>query len=67
MIQFAVVLKNAEWTVYRDGQPLVSGLTRSEAIAHAERLAFEAEEAAEDVSIVVQDYLGEMKTRYSGG
>lgn len=65
MLRFAVLQKGAEWTVLRDGQPLAEGLSRSQAIELADRLAFESEES-EDVEILVQDYTGEVKARYSG-
>ncbi|MGA0601997.1 hypothetical protein ACO2Q3_14925 [Caulobacter sp. KR2-114] len=67
MVQFAVTLKDAEWTVFRDGAPIHSGTSRSAAIEMAETLAFKAEAAGEDVELVVQDYIGELKGRRSGG
>ena len=65
VVQFAVVMKGSEWAVLRDGQVIESGLSRSEAIKQAEQLAFDAEESGE-VEILVQEYAGELKTRYSG-
>ena len=65
MLRFAVVQKGSDWTVLRDGQPLAGGLSRSQAIALADQLAFESEET-EDVEILVQDYTGEVQARYSG-
>ena len=65
MVQFAVVMKEAEWAVLKDGQVIRRGLSRSEAIKQAEQLAFEAEESGE-VEMLVQEYAGELKTRYSG-
>jgi hypothetical protein len=67
MVQYAVALKNAEWTVFKDGEALTRGMSRSEAIEMAEGLAFKAEDAGEDVEFLVQDYTGELKARYSGG
>lgn len=63
--QFAVVMKEAEWAVLKDGQVISRGLSRSDAIKQAEQLAFDAEQFAE-VQILVQDYAGELKARYSG-
>jgi hypothetical protein len=67
MVRYAVTLKDAEWTVFKDGEPLTRGMSRSEAIAHAENLAFQAEDDGEDVELLVQDYTGELRARYSGG
>jgi hypothetical protein len=67
MVQIAVALKDAEWTVFRDGAPVSHGMSRSEAVTLAEEMAFGAEEAGEDVELLVQEYLGELKARYSGG
>ena len=65
MLRFAVVQKGSEWLVLRNGEPLANGLSRSQAIELADRLAFESEES-EDVEILVQDYTGEVHARYSG-
>jgi hypothetical protein len=65
VVQFAVVMKEAEWAVLKDGEVITRGLSRSEAIKQAEQLAFEAEESA-PVQILVQEYAGELKARYSG-
>jgi hypothetical protein len=67
MKQFAVTLKNGEWTVFRDATPVTQGMSRSEAIKLAEEMAYEAEEAGEAVELLVQDYTGQLKARYSGG
>jgi hypothetical protein len=67
MVQFAVTLKDAEWTVFKDAKPVANGMSRSEAVTLAEELAYEAEKAGEDVQMLVQDYIGELKARYSGG
>lgn len=65
MVQFAVVIKESEWAVLKDGQVISRGMSRSDAIKEAEQLAFDAEESG-DVEILVQEYSGELKTRYSG-
>ena len=67
MIQFAVTTKDAEWTVFRDAKALAHGMSRSEAVKLAEELAYEAEEAGDDVQLLIQDYTGQLKARYSGG
>jgi hypothetical protein len=65
VVQFAVVIKESEWAVLKDGQVISRGMSRSDAIKEAEQLAFDAEESG-DVEILVQEYSGELKTRYSG-
>jgi hypothetical protein len=65
MLRLAVLKKGSDWTVLKDGLPLAQGLSRSQAIAMADQLAFESEET-EDVEILVQDYIGEVQARYSG-
>ena len=67
MIQFAVTTKDGEWTVFRDAKPLAHGMSRSDAVKLAEELAFEAEKTGEDVELLVQEYTGQLKARYSGG
>lgn len=67
MAQFAVVLKDQEWTVYQDAQPVRSYLTRSAAIEAAEALAFGAEAGGEAVDLIVQDYYGSVSEKHSGG
>jgi hypothetical protein len=67
MVQFAVALKDAEWTVFKNGEPVSHGMSRSEAVELAEEMAFKAEDAGEDVELLVQDYVGELRARYSGG
>jgi hypothetical protein len=66
MMRVAVTLKDGEWTVFRDARPLARGMSRSRAVQLAEDLAYEAEEAGEDVELLVQDYAGELRARYSG-
>jgi hypothetical protein len=66
VVQFAVILKDREWTIYKDAVPLRPYLTRSAAIEAAEAMAFEAEEAGEAVDLVIQDYHGGVAERHSG-
>lgn len=66
MVQLAVIQQGPTWAVLRDGAPVEQGLRRSDAIALAERMSFEAEEA-EAVELLVQDYTGELRTTWSGG
>ena len=65
-MQLAVIKKNGEWSVFQDGSVLESGASRSACIEAAEHIAFDAEARGEAVELVIQDYLGELKTRYSG-
>lgn len=67
MIQYAVTLKDGEWTVFCDGEPIASDLSRSAAIRLAEQLAFEAETRNESVELLIQSYTGEMDRKLSGG
>jgi hypothetical protein len=67
MVQYAVTLKNGDWTVFCDGQPLERGLSRSAAIQMAKDLAFEAEERGDSVELLIQGYYGDMSRRLSGG
>jgi len=67
MVQFAVTLKDGDWTVFRDGQPIERGLSRSAAIQMAKDLAFDAEERGETVELLIQGYYGEMSRRLTGG
>ena len=63
MVQFAIALKANEWTVFRDGQVLIRGLSRSRAVERAEELAADARDAGNEVELLVQDYLGELRRR----
>jgi hypothetical protein len=65
-MQLAVIQQGAAWAVFQNGSPIEQGLRRSDALALAERLSFEAEKSGA-VELVVQDYAGEMRTTYSGG
>jgi hypothetical protein len=65
VIQLAVIQQDAAWAVLKNGSPVEKGLRRSDAIALAERLSFEAEKSGA-VELLVQDYLGEVRATYSG-
>jgi hypothetical protein len=67
MVQYAVTLKDGHWTVFRDGEPLEHGMSRSAAIQMAKDLAFEAEERGDFVEVLIQGYYGDMSRRLSGG
>ena len=66
-VQFAVTLKDGEWTVFKDAAVLKQGLSRSAAKAMAEELAFAAESEGHSVELVIQDYTGELTERRSRG
>lgn len=63
LVQFAVTLKDGEWTVFKDGGVLTSGLSRSRAIEMAEKLAHAAVDEGDEVELLVQDYIGQLVTR----
>lgn len=67
MVQYAATLKDGTWTVFCDGQPLASALSRSAAVQLAKELAFEAEERGETVELLIQGYYGELSRRVTGG
>lgn len=67
MVQFAVALKDGDWMVFRDGDPVENDLTRSAAIQLAKIMAFEAEERGEPVELLIQGYYGDLSRRLSGG
>jgi hypothetical protein len=67
MVQYAVTLKDGDWTVFRDGEPVTRGLSRSAAIEMAKGLSFEAEEAGQTVELLIQGYYGDMSRRLTGG
>ena len=67
MVQFAVTMKDGDWTVFEDGQATASGLSRSAAVQMAQDLAFKAEENGETVELLIQGYYGEMSRRLTGG
>ena len=67
MVQYAVTLKDGDWTVFKDGQPIEHGLSRSGAIQMAKDLAFEAEERGETVELLIQGYYGDLSRKLTGG
>ena len=67
MVQYAVTLKLGDWTVFQDGEPIASGMSRSAAVEMAEGLAFDAEERGEAVELLIQDYTGSLSHKVSGG
>jgi hypothetical protein len=67
MVQYAVTLKDGDWTVFRDGKPIDRGLTRSAAIQIAKDLAFSAEARGDTVELLIQGYYGHLSRRLSGG
>ena len=67
MVQYAVTLKDGDWTIFQDGQPIEHDLTRSAAIQLAKILAFEAEERGEAVELLIQGYYGELSRKLTGG
>ena len=67
MVQYAVTLKDGDWTVFKDGQPIERGLSRSGAIQMAKDLSFEAEERGETVELLIQGYYGDLSRKLTGG
>ena len=67
MIQYAVTLKQGDWTVFKNGDPIASGMSRSAAVEMAQGLAFEEEERGEVVELLIQDYTGELAHQVSSG
>ena len=67
MVQYAVTLKDGDWTVFCDGEATASDLTRSAAIEMAQELAFAAEARGEPVELLIQGYYGEMSRKLTGG
>ena len=65
MVQFAVTQKDGEWTVFRDGEVVFSGMSRSRAIEQAETMAHDAVDAGEATELLIQDYTGELTTRHT--
>lgn len=66
MLQYAVALKDGDWTVFSNGTPVAGGLSRSAAVQMAKDLAFEAEERGETVELLIQGYYGEVSRRITG-
>jgi hypothetical protein len=67
MVQYAVTLKDGDWTVFSDGEAIEHGLSRSAAIRLAHDMAFGAEERGETVELLIQGYYGDMSRKFSGG
>ena len=67
MVQYAVTLKDGDWTVFSDGKPIEHGLTRSAAIQMAKVMAFEAEERGDTVELLIQGYYGDLSRKVTGG
>lgn len=66
MVQYAVTLKDGDWTVFCDGVAMEHGMTRSAAIQLAKDRAFDAEERGEAVELLIQGYYGDMSRRLTG-
>jgi hypothetical protein len=66
MVQFAVTMKDGDWTVFSDGQPMAGELSRSAAVQLAKDLAFEAETRGEAVELLIQGYYGDLSRRVTG-
>ncbi|MBU1377797.1 MAG: hypothetical protein KKE02_03910 [Alphaproteobacteria bacterium] len=66
MVQYAVTLKDGDWTVFSDGTPVAGELSRSAAVQMAKDLAFEAEARGEAVELLIQSYYGELSRRITG-
>ena len=67
MVQYAVTLKDGDWTVFTDGKPIESGVTRSAAVQMAKDMAFEAEERGDEVELLIQGYYGDLSRKLTGG
>lgn len=67
MVQYAVTLKDREWTVFCDGEVRATSPTRSAAIRTARELAFAAEERGDEVELLIQGYYGDVSRRMTGG
>ena len=67
MVQYAVTLKDGDWTVFCDGQAMANDLSRSAAIQMAKDLAFEAEERGDTVELLIQGYYGDLSRKVTGG
>ena len=67
MVQYAVTLKEGDWTVFQDGSPIERNLSRSAAIQLAKDMAFEAEARGDTVELLIQGYYGDLSRKLSGG
>ena len=66
MVQYAVTLKDGDWTVFSDGEPIEHGLSRSAAIQMAKDMAFKAEARGDTVELLIQGYYGDLSRRLTG-
>lgn len=66
MVQYAVTLKEGDWTVFCEGKPVAGGLSRSAAVQMAKELAFVAEEQGETVELLIQGYYGDLSRKITG-
>jgi hypothetical protein len=66
MAQYAVTLKDGDWTVFSNGDAIERGLSRSAAIQMAKDLAFRAEERGETVELLIQGYYGHLSRKLTG-
>lgn len=67
MVQYAVTLKDGDWTVFCDGEVKARSLTRSAAIKLAKDMAFAAEERGDAVELLIQGYYGDVSRKLTGG
>ncbi|MBS0332181.1 MAG: hypothetical protein JSS35_05395 [Proteobacteria bacterium] len=67
MVQYAVTLKDGDWTVFSDGKPIERGVSRSAAVQMAKEMAFAAEERGDTVELLIQGYYGDISRRLTGG
>jgi hypothetical protein len=67
MVQYAVTLKDGNWTVFSDGRAIEHDLSRSAAIQLAKDLAFAAEERGDSVELLIQGYYGDLSRKVTGG
>ena len=67
MVQYAVTLKDGDWTVFTNGNAIEHGLSRSAAIQMAKDLAFDAEERGETVEQQNQNNNNKKAHKLSGG
>lgn len=66
MVQYAVTQKDGHWTVFKDGEIIERGVSRSAGIELAKTLAFEAETCGETVELLIQGYTGELARKVTG-
>lgn len=66
MVQYAVTLKDGDWTVFSDGKPIEQGVSRSAAVQMAKEMAFAAEERGDTVELLIQGYYGDLSRRVTG-